>query len=491
MNNIVPTIRPTKKQHEAYQILNDKVTSFLFFGGGAEGGKSWLGAEWLLTNCYFYPGTKWFIGRNELKRLMQSSYATFRKVCAYHGIPDKDWKLNGQYNFIEFRNPKTGKFDGNGSRIDLLDLKFQPSDPQFQRFGSTEYTGGWIDEAGEVHYLAFDVLKVRIGRWMNKEYGLNPAKILLTCNPELNWIYRIGYKPWRNGTLEEGYAFIQSLYSDNPYTREEAKKRLSKIKDKVLKARLMLGLWEYADDNNSLVDYDSIIDLFTNVLPEPEITGRPIKIPKFLTTDVARYGSDKSTFGKWRGFDLYNVESTVKRGVDQTAQKVKDILRKEMIPYSQCIADEDGIGGGVVDIVRGIKGFVGNSSPIVTDEMKRRHLQNKSNYTKINYKNLRSQCGFMLADKIVNHEICISANLDEATKEMIIEDLQQLKKKDTGNEGPLQLIPKDEIKEAIGRSPDYSDMMMMRMYFELKKPKVMRITQPTGGVQPFYNGMPG
>lgn len=491
MKKITPTIRPTLKQHEAYQRLQDKTTSFLGFGGGAEGGKSWLGAEWLLTNCYFYPGTKWFIGRKELKRLMQSSYATFRKVCAYHNIPDSDWKLNGQYNYIEFRNPDSGKFDAKGSRIDLLDLKYLPSDPDFQRFGSTEYTGGWIEEAGEVHFLAFDVLKSRIGRWRNDEYGLNPAKILLTCNPEQNWVYRMFYKPWKKGYLEAGYAFIQALYKDNPYTAEEAGKRLDMIKDPVLKARLKLGLWEYAQDDNNLVDYDSIIDIFTNTLPEPKIDGRPVKIDKYLTADVARYGSDKSTFGHWLDWELYKIEATVKRGIDQTSDKIKGILREERIPYSHCIADEDGVGGGVVDTVRGIKGFVGNSAPIITEQLKKRKEKAKDHYKKVNYKNLRSQCGFILAEKIMNHEIAVTAKIDEATKEMIIEDLQQLKKKDTHIEAPLQLIPKDQIKEAIGRSPDFSDMMMMRVYFDLKKPKKMGTTRVVGGVQPLYQGMPG
>lgn len=482
-----PIIKPTLKQHEAYTLLQDDVTSFIFFGGGAEGGKSWLGAEWLLTRCYFYPGTKWFIGRNELKRLMQSSYATFRKVCIYHGIPDSDWKLNGQYNYIEFRNPETGTFNGEGSRIDLLDLKYQPSDPNFQRFGSTEYTGGWIEEAGEVHYLAFDVLKARVGRWHNEKFGLNPAKILLTCNPEQNWVYRVGYKPWRNGTLEEGYAFIQSLYKDNPYTAEEAGKRLSKIKDKTLKARLMLGLWEYAQDDNNLVDYDSIIDLFTNTLPEAQIGANPVKLEKYLTADVARYGSDKITFGRWRGLNLYGIDWKVKRGIDQTAGDIKEMLRTDMIPYSHAIVDDDGVGGGVVDMVRGVKGFVGNSSAIQIKDNKE-----KNKLRKDNYKNLRSQCGFMLAEKIVNHEIAINAKIDEATKEMIIEDLQaMLKKKDTGIEGPLQLIPKDEIKEVLGRSPDFGDMMSMRMFFELSKPKTMGRMTVIGGVQPYYEGMPG
>jgi hypothetical protein len=487
MEEIVPTIRPTLKQDQAYQLLLDDVTRFLLFGGGAEGGKSWFGAEWLLTNCYMYPGSKWFIGRNELTRLMSSSYATFRKVCQHHDIPPSDWKFNGQYHYIEFRNQETGQFDGLGSRIDLIDLKYIPSDPMFQRYGSSEYTGGWIEEAGEVHFVAFDVLKSRVGRWKNQEYGLLVPKILLTCNPEQNWLYRIFYKPWKSNTLAKGYAFIQSLYSDNPYTAKQAADRLEQITDPVLRARLKMGLWEYASGDNSLMDYDTICDLFTNSLSTPIQPGFNQQTEeKYFTADVARYGSDKITFGNWRGFNLYKVQWKKHRGIDQTAQDVKEELRKEMIPYSHAIVDDDGVGGGVVDIARGVKGFVGNSSPLelLDDEQPK-------GKRKDNYKNLRSQCAFMFAEKANKHQIAITdPNIDEVTKEMIIEDLQQLKRKDTPIESPLQIIPKDEIKEALGRSPDFGDMMMMRMYFELDKPKKkFKQNNDPGGILPYIPGI--
>lgn len=478
MVQITPTIKPSYKQHLAYTALWDKTTSFVLFGGGAEGGKSWLGAEWLLTNCYRYPGTKWFIGRNELTRLLASSYATFRKVCVYHSIPPEDWKYNGQYHYIEFRNPATDKFDGEGSRIDLLDLKFNPSDPQFQRFGSTEYTGGWIEEAGEVHFLAFDVLKSRVGRWRNQEYGLDPAKILITCNPEQNWLYRIFYKPWRKDTLPKDYVFIQALYKDNPYTAEQAEKRLDKITDPTLRARLKMGLWEYAGGENNLVDYDSIIDLFTNTLVQDDDPK------KFLTADVARYGSDKVVRGSWKDLDLFKIDWKQNRSIDQTCEDIKIELKEERIPYSRGIADDDGVGGGVVDGVKGIKGFVGNASPLPIKDDKQKKGERKDNY-----RNLRSQCGFMLADYIVNHKIAITAKIDEATKEMIIEDLQQLKKKEVPIEAPLQLISKDEIKEALGRSPDFGDMMLMRMYFELDQPQGDFVqNNDHGGIQGYLPG---
>jgi len=44
------------------------------------------------------------------------------------------------------------------SKIDLLDLSEAPSDPLFERFGSTEYTGGWIEEAGEIVFKTWRTL---------------------------------------------------------------------------------------------------------------------------------------------------------------------------------------------------------------------------------------------------------------------------------------------------------------------------------------------
>ena len=470
MLKLFPQIKPEPKQYLAYLKLFDKVTRFVGFGGGSGGGKSWLGAEWLLQNCYRYPGSKWFIGRNELTRLMASSYATFRKVSQFHNIPPTDWRFAGQYHYIEFQNK---------SRIDLLDLKLLPSDPQFQRFGSSEYTGGWIEEAGEVHFLAFDVLKTRVGRWMNREYGLFPPKILLTFNPEQNWLYRIFYKPWKKGELDVNYAFIQALYGDNSYTAKEYGEQLEQMKDPVLRARLKMGLWEYASGDNSLCDFDAIVDLFTNTLPEES------QNEKFFTSDVARHGSDKITFARWKGFNLHQLMWKTDRGIDQTAQDVREELKTGMIPYSHAIADDDGVGGGVVDLVKGIKGFVGNSSPLKIKVQGIPGVEER----KDNYKNLRSQCGFMLAEKINNHEVAITAPVDEPTKEMIIEDLQQLKRKEVPTEQALQLIPKDEIKEALGRSPDFGDTMLMRMFFELEKPKSFKMREQVGGVLPYVEGI--
>ena len=433
------TLKPTLKQHLVNQALKNPQIDTVFFGGGAGGGKSWEICETRLINAYLYPGYKSFIGREELKRLMQSTYLTWNKVCKYHKIPSSDWKLNGQYNYIEFKN---------GSRIDLLDLKFLPTDPLYERFGSLEYTDGAIEEAGEIDFLAYDVLKSRVGRHLNKELGIK-ANLLVTGNPKKNWTYRIFYKPWKEKTLPSNTAFIQALYQDNPYTAEEYGKQLSQISDKVNKQRLKFGNWEYENDPATLIHYDAITDLFTNTLEEKE--------DRYLVADVARYGSDKTVITLWKGLICYQIHTFIKQGTDVTTTKIREFASQEQIPYSHILIDEDGVGGGVVDNLSGVKGFIANSKCFDNFEFLKPD----------NFKNLKAQCAYKLADIVNTRQMAIRTE-DSKIREFIISDLEQIKSKNIDSDSKRQIIPKDEVKEILGRSPDYGDCLLMRMYFEFE-----------------------
>lgn len=464
-------IFPTEKQYLAWEALQDPEIAEIHFGGGAGGGKTWLGCESRLVRAYAYPGYKSFIARNELKRLLASAFVTFGKVCKSHNIPEDDWKYNGQYNYIEFRN---------GSRIDLLDVSFKPTDPMYERLGSMEFTDGWVEEAGEVPFMAIDILQSRIGRHMNEEFDLKPDT-LYTYNPNKGWVRGV-YKKFKDGTLPKDVVFIQSLYGDNPYTKDIYGKQLDRIKDPAMRARLKLGSFDYDSDPAQLTDSDAILDLFTNTLPsDPHDED-----DKYLTEDVARHGVDKTVIYIWRGWTIIGVRIYGKQDTFVTSEKTKNILKDEQIPYSHAIADEDGIGGAVVDNVKGIRGFIANSSPFKnpeTDEIE-------------NYINLKTQCSYILANKINTHQMAINVKPEnfksevngityEVWKEMLIEELEYIKSKSSNADTKLRIISKDEVKEQLGRSPDFSDTAMMRAHFEYKTKQKM------GGVtiyKPGYSG---
>lgn len=56
------------------------------------------------------------------------------------------------------------------------------------------------------------------------------------------------------------------------------------------------------------------------------------------------------------------------------------------------------------------------------------------------------------------------------SRDRITGELEQIKQKDIDKDGPVTIIPKEQIKQAIGRSPDEADNLMMRMWFETGSP---------------------
>jgi hypothetical protein len=82
------------------------------------------------------------------------------------------------------------------------------------------------------------------------------------------------------------------------------------------------------------------------------------------------------------------------------------------------------------------------------------------------YANLRSQCVFTLADHVNNHKIAARIT-DTRIKEHLIEELSTYQDASKGD-GKRLATMKEDIRELIGRSPDISDTLIMRMYFVLR-----------------------
>jgi phage terminase large subunit len=445
MEEIQLNIAQTVKQWEAWQRLTDKTTEFIVYGGAAGGGKSWLGCEWLLTMCIQFPGTKYFISREELKDIRESTLITFYKVLSHHGIKSASlFKYNGQDHFFQFYN---------GSRIDLVELKYYPSDPLYERFGSMEFTSGWIEEGGEVEDQAAQMISSRTGRMMNDKYGLL-GKTLNTCNPKKNYLYYDYYRPWKQRTLPEHKAFIQAFVDDNVYGESGYKAKLDGLTG-VAYQRLRKGNWEYDDDPATLIEYDKILNCFTNDFES-------LKGEKYITADVARLGSDKIVIGIWDGWRV-KFKTYEKKLITESYEYIEEIRLKENIPLSSILCDEDGVGGGLVDLL-GCKGFVNNSRAL--PDPKKPQKDRKGNILSENYDNLKSQCSFRMAERINRGGIYIETN-EPGVKAEVIREMEQVKQKDVDSEGKRGLIPKDEVKKVLGNSPDYWDCIMMRERFAL------------------------
>jgi hypothetical protein len=426
----------TKKQSQAWKLLMDNITNIVLYGGSAGAGKSWLGCLWITTLCLKYNGIRCLIGRTVLTQLKMTTLNTLFETLQSMGLKSNEhYTYNGQSNIITFKN---------GSEIVLKDLQYQPSDPNFDSLGGLELTAVFVDEAAQISQLAYNILKSRI-RFKLNEYKLQP-KILMTCNPGQVWLKKEFYLPYVQGTLSIDKAFVPALPLDNPHLPPSYIEMLKSLPS-AQRRRLLEGDWNYMEEDDSLFNFDHISNsVFTNI---PQGTDK-----KYMSVDVARFGADRSVVVIWSGLVVLDIKVYSKLSTTELSTEIKDLIRSHGIHINNVIVDTDGVGAGVGDQLKGCVNFVNNSSPL--------HGQN--------FTNLKSQCYVKLAEQFKEGKISINL-MDPTTVDELTQELLSVKLKDIDKDNKVGVQSKDEMKKVLGKSPDLSDALMMRMYYELKNLK--------------------
>jgi len=222
---------------------------------------SYLASCWLIYMCIRYAGVRMFVARTTLKSIRNSTWKTIFDVLRDWGfVQDKHFKENVIFGYLEF---------WNGSTIEMVELAPSNVDPEYQRLGSAEYTGGYIEEAGEVDEKGAEVLISRI-RYKVQETTVT-QKCLLGSNPSLNWIKkRFVYDDEGNEVqCAEGDMFVPFTVYDNPNAsfRMQYIQNLMRIKDIALRERLLNGNWLWVDTNMAAAywAFDGSVHLGLNV----------------------------------------------------------------------------------------------------------------------------------------------------------------------------------------------------------------------------------
>jgi hypothetical protein len=427
---MVKNVKLFSKQLEALRRLQDPTTNLVLYGGGSRGGKSWLGNLWIMMETFAKPNSAWLVARSNFTDLRDTTMLTFFKVLKHYGVAEH-FKHDAQKNITT--NISTG------STIKWREMGWYPSDPEYDRIGSNDLTGAFIDECQQVKKKAIDVLRGRFSELSGEGWETIP-KMFMSCNPAKNWIMQDFVKPFDEGELSEDKAFISSLVTDNPHVPQAYIDNLRKA-DKVTRERLLFGNFYYDDDPSKLIEYDKILDLWTNTHVE--------KGNKYITCDIATKGSDRFVVMVWDGFRVIKVHSEGKstgKSIIDTIEKLKNDYK---IPNSNIVYDADGVGGG-------LSGFINNANEFVNGSKAKMGE---------NYNHLKSQCYFKLAEKVNEGLVYIC---DTKHKQAIIEELEYVKRDNVDKDGKLSVMPKDKVKEHLGRSPDFTDTLMMRFYFEVQ-----------------------
>ena len=440
----------TDKQIRALELLNDEETTDIGYGGSARSGKTIIEVTAIIFDCFSYQDIAWGLSRRELTTLKRTVLLTLFKQFEFYGIKDAKQEKTAKFTFNY--NQELNKITlNNKSDIFLIDTAYKPSDPLNTRFGGFELTRSAIDESNETELSIVYKLFERTGWRNNDRYNLK-RKQFECFNPAKNHVYNRYYLPFRDNKEDKHKKFIQALPADNPHPSvKEWIEDLSKTGDQVTIQRQILGNFDYDDDPSALCGWDAICDIFTN--------DHVKKGQKHISADLAMQGRDKFIAGYWEG-NICTVAIDKGKSTGKSIElDLKELKISKGVGNSNIVADSDGLGAYLESYINNIKTFHGNSTP-----------RNKKEFN-----NLKSECGFKLAELINNREIkiiCSTIQQEEIKKEIAA----CLKRDNLDNdEQKKKLISKDKMKESLGHSPDYLDMLLMKMIFEIGKEKIIPI----------------
>ena len=427
MKEVTINFEPSIKQDKIFEYFDDENTTEIVWGGAAGGGKSYGICALITLKALEYPGIRIGLARNELTTLKKTTVVSFFEVANDWGlVVGEHFTYNSTAGIIKFYND---------SEIVLVELSSKPSDPLFTRLGGLLFTFGCVDEVNEIEEKAFSMFTSRLGRWKNEELGVKPICIC-TCNPAKNWVFREFYKAHKDGELKEYRKFVQALVTDNPNISPSYITNLQR-KPFAERQRLLHGDWEYDSNPNDLMTQEDILNIWDGV---KKVDGK-----KYITADIA-FTSDKMVIMVWDELTIIDIIVNPPGNIEDVIQ---ELAKSHNVPQYNIAFDSDGVGKFLEKRLRNAKPIVNNSRAL-KDE---------------NYKNLKTQLYFKLAELINSNSVKCAV---ETYKNEMIEELQVVRHKPTDSVGKLEMVDKGEVKKLLGRSPDFSDAMAYRMYFEFK-----------------------
>lgn len=419
---------------------------YKLFGGAMGGGKTAaLINEGQQLNLD-YPGNFGLLIRKTWPSFQDSVLPQVEKFIDTQLVAD--WNHSSKH--ITYKNGSRTRYGGLGDKPD-----------DWEKWMSGEY--GWIaiDQAEQFTELEFEMLATRL--------RLRVPGILyfflLSCNPNIGWI-----KERFIESNKPDHIFIPSLPMDNAANLPATYiTRMKKILTPQRQKALLDGDWEAIGEPDNVFTYLEVQKAKKRRV-EP---GEPVEIG----ADIARSGDDESVIvlreglqvrihSHAQGHDLMRTTGEIWKLVqDKVIPRWKDKLNKIAIKV-----DADGMGGGVVDRLKEQRVeketlYTEMILKMVSTERKTELVKTEYKFrikiieihgaakarNPARYKNQRAEIHFGLRE--ILGDLDIPDDRELATQLMAIKYGQN-------SAGQLEIIPKDKIKEKLGRSPDLAEAVI-------------------------------
>jgi len=481
-------LRP--KQKIAWEYLNNPKYAAIRdigYGGSAGGGKSILGAAWIIHMARTHPKTRYACCAYDIKKAEDSIYHSLIEVFQMLGMEqDKDYSYNVKRHTFTILN--------NNSEIELFGLTYKPADPNNLWLGGYLFTCSWIDESNAVDSRIIDTFTSRNGRFNNEVFvkdkdmtdeekkenpdweikgGYNkviiPTKILQTFNPSQNHVYSQFWLPYKN-KKQTTSRFVRAYAWDNYSKDSQYVKSLKQLRNRVTRERLLFGSFEFNASDKALFDSDAVQEMVNIKIPPEQST---LLADRYMIIDVADAGvesqNDMTTIGYFVGTHCVGIEDFEYKHSDDLIKKILKEKADRVIPMENIVVDANGSGSYVASDSRldGCLGFKAHYSPVkhetgkVLDPKKKKNRM--STRLESTYRTLKDQCVHLLSELVNDRKV--GANIDnELLKDYLKQELLIYEHVNLGTDRPMEVTKKIDIRSNIKRSPDTSDLFIMLMY---------------------------
>ena len=418
----------SRKQSDAWWLLQKDYVDELLYGGAKGGGKSVFGCLWMYAECYElareyvpkprkHPIPVGFIGRKVAKHLKETTLDTWKRF-----IPKDRYTIKGDPAEIVIADRVMIRTGGLEAKEEL------------EKFNSAEFARIFIDQAEETSEDDISVLRATQRLVIGKKKII--GKILWTANPAQCWLKREFVDKKRRS-----HPFVRALPSDNHWTGREYIKILEKAFSyrPELLAAYRDGLWE------AIASTDQIIkDIWIREAQERRLSSM-VRRPR-VVCDPARFGDDERVIYYAEGTNILEQDIAGKSSTPQTA---RDCIAMS-VRHGGCpiIVEEDGIGGGVIDDLREMghtpRVFLASSQASNPDR----------------FGNLRAEAWFGMSKRFAEGQV------EFRHKNMSSHDLTTLVQQLTSpkyhiRNGKIFVEKKEDIKKRLGGSPDRADAYML------------------------------
>lgn len=232
-----------EKQNEFYDTvmkclarLPGHMFRYFFYGGAIRGGKTFVCLFILWVLAKMYPGSRWYVIREDNPALESTSIPSMEKLIGKFG-DDFKWKRSKGDNQVIL---------SNGSRI-FFKSENIIRDPELKEFLGLEMNGVLLEQMEALSEKLFTRVKERIGSWYIDPM---PIPLLLgTFNPSPVWIKKLIYDAFMKNQLPESWYYLPALPDDNPFVTADQWDNWETL-DPESKNVMIKGIWSFKLDGN-------------------------------------------------------------------------------------------------------------------------------------------------------------------------------------------------------------------------------------------------